>query len=300
MKWLLRNWEEQLVAGLDRLLGFPRERKRFLKAHGYPLNLKNPTSFNEKICWKKIYDRNPLLPVIADKYRMRDYVKEVLGTEAAERILIPLLAVASRPEDLDFDALPNQFVVKSNHGSGNNLIVKDKSSFDVAAFNKQANAWLREPYGIRNHEWAYTHVARKIMVEQLLLDASGGIPADYKFCMVHGQCEFIKLDNDRFNDFTSTLYDSRWNKLDVRWRRPQAAYTEPPKHLKEMLAVAEKLSEALDFIRVDFYVLGDRFYVGELTNYPVRGRGKFTPTQFDIDLGRKWHLGKQQGVHDGR
>lgn len=295
MKWLLRTWEEHVVAGLDRLLGFPRERKRFLKAHGYPLNLKNPTSFNEKICWKKIYDRNPLLPVIADKYRVREYVKSVLGETEAERILIPLLAVVDRPEDLDIDALPDQFVVKSNHGSGNNLIVKEKSSFDVESFFKLANAWLLEPYGIRNHEWAYTHVERKIMVEQLLLDESGEVPADYKFCMIHGQCEFIKLDNDRFKNFTSTLYDSDWNKLDVRWRRPQAEYSPPPRHLKDMLRVAQSLSKDLDFIRVDFYVLGDRFYVGEMTNYPVRGRGKFSPTQFDIDLGKKWQVGSRQG-----
>ncbi|MEX2367141.1 MAG: ATP-grasp fold amidoligase family protein [Pseudohongiellaceae bacterium] len=297
MKWLLRTWEEKLVAGLDRMLGFPRERKRFLKAHGYPLNLKNPTSFNEKICWKKIYDRNPLLPIIADKYRVRDYVRKVLGEAEANAVLIPLLTVVDKPEELDIAALPNQFVVKSNHGSGNNLIVKDKSSFDFESFSKLADAWLREPYGIRNHEWAYRHVERKIMVEQLLLSSSGDIPADYKFCMIHGKCEFIKLDNDRFNNFTSTLYDAHWNKLNVRWRRPQAESLPPPRRLNDMLRVAQNLSKDLDFIRVDFYVMGEQFYIGELTNYPVRGRGKFTPTQFDIDLGKNWLLDARQGYH---
>ncbi|MEX1057315.1 MAG: ATP-grasp fold amidoligase family protein, partial [Natronospirillum sp.] len=134
MKWLLRTWEEQLVCWLDRLLGFPRERKRFLTAQGYPLNLHAPVSFNEKICWKKIYDRSPVLPVIADKYRVRDYIRGVLGDAEADQVLIPLLAVVDNPEALDFAALPNQFVIKSNHGSGHNLIVSDKSKVDYPAF----------------------------------------------------------------------------------------------------------------------------------------------------------------------
>ncbi|MEX1214276.1 ATP-grasp fold amidoligase family protein [Saccharospirillum sp.] len=290
MKWTLRTWEEQLVAGLDRLLGFPRERKRFYKAHGYPLNLKEPTSFNEKICWKKIYDRDPLVPVIADKYRVRDYVREVLGEAEANSILIPLLAVADKPEDLDISVLPDQFVVKSNHGSGNNLLVFDKSKFDFQAFIKEANTWLKAPYGIRNHEWAYSHIDRKIMVEQLLLEQSGSIPSDYKFCMIHGECAFIKVDKSRFNNFTSTLYDSSWNKLKVDWRRPQDDYSPAPQQLEKMLEIARALSKKLDFIRVDYYVLGDHFYLGELTNYPVRGRGKFNPTEFDFEMGRRWVL----------
>lgn len=301
MKWWLRTWEEQLVAGLDRMLGFPRERKRFLKAHGYPLNLKQPTSFNEKICWKKIYDRNPILPVIADKYRVRDYVKSVLGEAEAERILIPLLAVADRPEDIDFEALPNQFVVKSNHGSGNNLIVTDKSQFDQAAFMQEVEGWLKAPYGLRNHEWAYTQIPRKIMVETLLLDQGGSIPADYKFSMIHGTCSFIQVDQGRYGNFTRALFDANWQYLDVAWKRAQGAQLPPPARLDDMLALAERLSAEFDYIRVDFYALNDRIYLGELTNYPARGRGRFKPAEFDFEVGRRWSLaGAASGTDSGR
>lgn len=297
MKWLLRTWEEQLVAGLDRLLGFPRERKRFLKAHGYPLNLKNPTSFNEKICWKKIYDRNPLLPVIADKYRVRDYVKEVLGEAEANAVLIPLLAVADKPEDLDMSALPNQFVVKSNHGSGNNIIVTDASAFDHDAFIKDAQSWLKAPYGVRNHEWAYTQIPRKILVETLLLDEEGSIPADYKFSMIHGKCVFVQVDQGRYGSFTRSLFDADWQYLDVAWKREKGPSMPPPAQLQKMLDMAEKLSAGFDYIRVDFYALKDRIYLGELTNYPARGRGRISPTEFDFDVGKHWML---SGVGRGR
>jgi hypothetical protein len=229
---------------------------------------------------------------------MRDYVRSVLGDSEAERILVPLLAVLDKPEDLNLDELPDQFVVKSNHGSGNNLIVKNKACFERAAFIKEASGWLKAPYGLRNHEWAYNQVDRKILVEKLLLESAGSIPADYKFCMIHGQCEFIKVYNDRFNQFTSTLYDPSWNKLNVSWRRPQAEYSPPPQCLHEMLEVAQALSKSLDFIRVDFYVLGDTFFLGELTNYPVRGRGKFAPTQFDFDLGKKWTIKSHREFQD--
>ncbi|WP_422379419.1 ATP-grasp fold amidoligase family protein [Marinicellulosiphila megalodicopiae] len=290
MKSLLRKYEEQLVAKLDRLLGFPREKKRFLKAHDYPLNLNNPKSFNEKICHKKIYDRNPLLPIIADKYKVRGYIKEVLGKQLADEILIPLLAVADTPNGINFKSLPNEYVIKSNHGSSNNIIIKDGDTLNVDEFKIIAKKWLTQLYGTRSHEWAYDQIPRKIIVEQLLKDESGNVPPDYKFSMINGQCAFIQVDNERFENFNRTLFTPNWELLDVSWKRKRGSSVAKPQNLEKMLKLATILSKPFDYIRVDFYSLGDKIFFGELTNYPARGRGKFTPTEFDFEMGKKWTL----------
>lgn len=293
MKWLLKTIEERSIARLDRVLGFPRERRRFLKAHGYPLNLENPSTFNEKICWKKVFDRNPLLPIVADKLKVRDYIREVLGAAEAESVLIPLLQVVRDPSALDLESLPDQFVIKSNHGSGNNLLVRDKSQFDQTAFEFEAEKWLNAPYGERNHEWAYQQIPRSILVEPLLQDRQGHIPADYKFSMMHGRCAFIQVDQDRFGEFSRSIFDVDWRQLDVEWKRKRGPAVEKPGSFDRMLALAEALSSAFDYIRVDFYSLDDRVYIGELTNYPARGRGCITPRRFDEQWGALWTLDRR-------
>lgn len=290
MKSLLRNFDEKIVAGLDRLLGYPREKNRFLKAHGYPLNLDNPKSFNEKICHKKIFDRNPLLPIIADKYRVRDYVRETLGEKQANDILIPLLDVADQANLINFKALPNEYVIKSNHGSSNNIIITKDDTLDIDDFKLTAKKWLTQVYGTRSHEWAYEQIPRKIMVEQLLKDEKGNVPPDFKFSMVNGQCAFIQVDCERFSNFNRSLFSQDWEFLDVSWKRERGGNLPRPQNLDRMLELAKALSKPFDYIRVDFYSLGDKIYFGELTNYPARGRGKFTPTEFDFEMGKKWTL----------
>ncbi|MHA7878151.1 MAG: ATP-grasp fold amidoligase family protein [Saccharospirillum sp.] len=290
MKWTLKTWEERTIAYLDRLLGFPREKRRFLKAHGYPLNLQQPRTFNEKLCWKKIYDRNPVLPVIADKLRVRDYIRNQLGSAEAEDVLIPLLQVMDVPEALDLDALPEQFVIKSNHGSGHNWLVRSKAEFTMNAFVELAEKWLKAPYGDRNHEWAYQQIPRKILVEPLLQDDAGHIPADYKFSMMNGRCVFVQVDQDRYGEFTRSLFSPDWQWLDVAWKRKQGPDLPKPANLERMLALAAQLAKPFDYIRVDFYSLGARVYIGELTNYPARGRGRITPSRFDEHWGAQLQL----------
>lgn len=290
VKIYLRRIEDTVLATVDKLLGYPLERKNFKKAHGYPLNLAAPQSFNEKICWKKIYDRNPLLPILGDKYAIRQHIINVLGPAVAEDILIPLLYVTEDPETIDFDRLPNSFVIKSNHGSGNNILVHDKSGLDRTAIVSECKAWLKMPYGVRAHEWAYEQTPRKILIETMLKDSAGQVPPDYKFSMIHSECAFIQVDCDRFGDFTRTLYDKFWNKIDVAWKRKPGAPIARPEKLEEMLALAKKLAGNLDYIRIDFYVMDGRIFLGEMTNYPARGRGKFTPQAYDFELGAKWNV----------
>lgn len=290
LKTRLRNLEDILMSRLDKFTGYSLERKRFQRAHGYPLNLKEPLSFNEKICWKKIYDRNPLLRVLADKYTMRTYVKEVLGEQAGEQLLIPLLYVTDKPDLLPFDDLPRSFVIKSNHGSGNNWIVKDKNEIDTTAVIRECRRWMAMSYGWRAHERAYRGAKRKILVEPLLTDEQGNVPADYKLNMIHGKCHFIQVDQDRYENITRTLYDVHWKKLPFSWKRPVGGDVARPERLEEMVAVAEQLAGDLDYVRVDFYHTPERLYLGELTNYPARGRGAIKPTHFDLELGSHWDI----------
>lgn len=290
LKMRLRQFEEAVLSTIDRFFGYPLERRNFRKAHGYELDLANPRSFNEKICWKKIHDRNPLLPVLADKYAIRGYVAEVLGPRVAEEVLIPLLLVTENPESLDFTQLPDCFVVKSNHGSGNNVLVHDKSKVDRDAVVAECKAWMKQNYGVRAHEWAYKDTPRKILVEAMLGGGSGQVPPDYKFSMIHGECAFIQVDSDRFRDHSRTLYDPSWTRIDVAWKRKQGPAIPRPEKLEEMLALASRLARGLDFVRIDFYVADGRIYLGEMTNYPERGRGRFTPRSFDFDLGARWTI----------
>lgn len=285
-----RRIEDACLAFVDRTLGYPREKRNFAKSHGYELDLSNPQSFSQKICWKKIHDRNPLLPILADKYLARQYITSTLGEAVAARVLVPLLFETDDPELLAFDGLPDSFVLKSSHGSGFNLLVHDKRTMDRTEAVARCRSWLKASYGVRAHEWAYQAAAKRILVEAMLRGGDGGIPADYKFSMFHGKCGFIQVDFDRFTAHTRSLYDPDWNRIDAEWRWPRGGHAAEPECLDEMLRLAEKLAGCLDFIRVDFYVVNGRPFIGELTHYPERGRGRITPRAFDFELGRLWSL----------
>lgn len=290
MKLNARRIEDACLAFVDRSLGYPLEKRNFRKSHGYPLDLKDPQSFNQKICWKKLHDRNPLLRVLADKYRAREYIASTLGKATAERVLVPLLFATDDPGQIPFDSLPDSFVVKSSHGSGFNLLVHDKRTLDRDDVVALCRSWQQASYGVRAHEWAYHGASRKILVESMLKNADGSIPADYKFSMFHGKCGFIQVDFDRFEGHTRSLYDPQWNRIDAEWRKPRGGDMPRPECFSRMMELAERLAGALDFVRVDFYEVNARLYVGELTHYPERGRGRITPRELDFELGRLWSL----------
>jgi hypothetical protein len=291
LRALFHEIRAELRNARERLLGFPEHQAKFLEIHGYPLNLKDPRSYSEKVIWKKIHDRNPLLPIVSDKYRVRAYLRERLGEAEADDILIPLLHVSKRPEDIPFDKLPPSYVVKINHGSGWNIIVRDrdKSPKEIV---EQCREWLDAPYGNTKYEWGYQSIPRLVIVESFLSDPDGRAPKDYKFFIFHGRCAFIKVDVDRFEEHTQTLYDRDWNELPVRLKFPQGPSIPKPAAYDRMLALAERLSAEFDFVRVDLYTLGDRIYFGELTHYPGSGLEPFTPSAYDFTLGTHWKLRK--------
>ncbi|MGE0449670.1 MAG: ATP-grasp fold amidoligase family protein [Vicinamibacterales bacterium] len=271
----------------ERMRGYPSAHRMFQRKLGYALDLKAPRSFNHRLAWKKLYDRNPSLTITADKFAVRDYVQDRLGHEAARRILVPLLYATTDPESIPFETLPSDYVIKANHSSGRNVIVRD-GVVNRAAVVSDCKRWLRAPFDAVKGEWAYADIPRKIVVESLLLDETGDIPADYKLFMFGGACAVIQVDVDRFTNHTRSLYDPDWNRLSVTYKYPDGRGASRPACLAAMLEIAEKLSAGFDFVRVDLYVVRDRIYFGEMTHYPECGLGRFDPQSYDFELGRRW------------
>jgi len=276
----------------ERMTFFSNEKRVFEERHGYPLDLKNPKSFNQKICWKKIYDRNKLIPVTSDKYLVYDYIRNVLGEDKIK--LIPLLFVTDDPRLIPFDKLPEEYIIKANHGSGKNMVIERGSKINKDDIIRQCQKWLATPYGLRKHEWAYQPIKRKIIIQALLRDSQGLLPADYKFYVFHGKCKVVQVSQDRRGEHKLNLYTPQWNPINAKKRYPLGEIIEPPRKLEEMIKLAEILSDHFSFVRVDFYLIEDSIYFGELTHYPGSGRSCFTPTSFDFELGSYWDLGKSR------
>jgi hypothetical protein len=271
---------------------FSNERRVFEERHGYSLDLKNPKSFNQKMCWKKIYDRNKLIPVTSDKYLVYDYIRNILGEEKIR--LIPLLFVTDDPRLIPFDKLPEEYIIKANHGSGKNMVIERGSKINKDDIIRQCQKWLATPYGLFKHEWAYQPIKRKIIIQPLLRDSKGLLPADYKFYVFHGKCKVIQVSQDRMSEHKLNLYTPQWNPINAKKKFPLGEIVEPPRKLEEMIKISEILSDHFSFVRVDFYLIEDSIYFGELTHYPGSGRSRFTPTSFDFELGSYWDLGKSR------
>ncbi|MDC2889244.1 ATP-grasp fold amidoligase family protein [Psychrosphaera algicola] len=265
-------------------------KKKFKKRLGYKLNLEKPKTFSEKIQWRKIYDRNSLYVVCADKYAVRDYVSEKIG----KRYLVPLIGSYKTANDIDFDNLPNQFVIKASHGSGWNIIVKDKKYFCESKAKKQLNKWLIKNFYPRKREWQYKDIQPRLVVEEMLTDSTGSIPADFKFHVFNSGAQkeiFIQVDSDRFGDHTRDYFDQNWNLLELRNKYPNSEkLPEKPVNLAEMLVLAEKLATDFSFVRVDLYSVGNKVYFGELTFCPEAGFARFEPESVDLEWGEKYIL----------
>lgn len=266
---------------------------------GKKLNLQNPQTFNEKLQWLKQYDRRPEYTMMVDKYKVRDYIADKLG----EEYLIPLLGVWDDPDEIDFDALPNQFVLKCNHNSGLGMcICKDKSKLDVQKVKEELRKGLKQDYYLTGREWPYKDVPRKIICEKYMIDHSDhempdneenksgkndGLN-DYKFMCFNGKvmCSFVC--SDRFGDegLKVTFFDKDWNVLPFERHYPKSQKPIPkPINYEKMIAFSEKLSQGIPFVRTDFYEIDRKLYFGEITFFPGSGFEEFTPESADEGLG---------------
>lgn len=247
------------------------------------LSFKNPETFSEKLQWMKLYDRNPEYIKLVDKYEVRNYVSEKIG----EEYLIPLLGVYNSPEEIDYDTLPDQFVLKCNHDSGSVVICRDKSTFDKTAANKKLSYHLGRNLFYWGREWPYKLVKPCIVAEEFLSELSGDVP-DYKIFCFDGKPKVILLCADRFTTgLKENFYDTEWNLLPVkRPLFPNTDYTvEKPGTLDEMLRLAEILAENKPFSRIDFYDVNGKIYFGEITFFPASGFEEFEPEEWDYKLG---------------
>ena len=261
-------------------------KKCFKSCMGEDLHLDNPKTFNEKLQWLKLYDRKPEYTMMVDKYKVRDYIKETIG----EEYLIPLLGVWDKAEDIDFDALPNQFVLKCNHNSGLGMyICKDKSKLtenQIKAIRKNLTKGLQQDYYLTGREWPYKNVPRKIIAEKYMEDETGQL-RDYKFYCFNGEPKIIMINSDREIGKTKADYfDMDFNWIDLKWGYEHALVKpSKPINFKKMKELAVVLSKNIPELRVDFYEVNNKIYFGELTFFDGSGFDKIEPKEWDKKIG---------------
>ena len=248
-------------------------------------------TFNEKIVWRKVFDRNPLFPQLSDKFRVREYIRERLGEKVAERLLVPLLFVTENPERISFHELPEEYIVKPNHGSGWYIIVDRERPAARDKILSQCRKWLRKTYGRSKMEWAYCRIRPCILIEKLLKDQQGKLASDFKFHVFGGKVAWAKIILDRFDSSSELYYDREFNRISLSSdKRPVGTELHKPESFEEMIYIAENLAGSLDYLRVDFLSMENQFFVGELTLYPNSGFNRFYPADMDIQFGRLWNL----------
>ena len=256
---------------------------RFLIKFKKRLNLKNPDTFNAKINYLKLYDRDPLYTKLVDKYEVREYVKEKIG----EKYLNEIYGVYSNVDEIDFSNLPESFVLKATHGSSWVLVCKDKSDFDQHNAKKTMQSWLNNNFYKLWGEWVYKNVPPRIICEKFLFNTNESSLIDYKFYCFNGKPKFIHVDMDRFDKHTRNFYDLNWLRLPFGVCYPQAERDlDCPKQLNKMIELASILSKDLKMVRVDFYEVGDLIIFGELTFYPGNGLEIFDPQKYDFEIGK--------------
>lgn len=253
-------------------------------------NLSAPATFNEKIQYKKIYDRSNLLPVLADKIASKEYVSNL-----CKEIYIPkTLWEANTHHELnniDFNRLPSNYVFKANHTSQTIEIIKGAQHLPLKKMKSLAKSWLMHDQAKSLGEWAYQNIPRRIFIEEYL-DFDGKEPDDYKFFVYHGKVHFIQVDYDRFTNHKRNMFDRNWKSLGFDFSY-KSIFPPPikPEFLDKMIEISECLGANLDFIRVDLYFYKDKITFGELTVYPGAGFEKFPTVQHDLDFGKPWKLG---------
>lgn len=254
----------------------------------------NPKSFNEKLQWLKLYDRKPEYTTMVDKYAAKEYAASIIGEEH----IIPTLGVWDSFDDIDFKKLPNQFVLKCTHGSGDVVICRDKKSFNIDTAREKLTKALKTDYYMVSREWPYKNVPRRIIAEKYMTDLTG--PAgliDYKMMCFSGKVKCTFVCENRFEDsgLTVTVYDSDWVRMDVR-RETDVSKSDRqrPATYERMKELAEKLSERLVFSRIDFYEIDKKVWWGEITLYPAGGMEHFYPEEWDYKLGEWIHLPEEK------
>lgn len=245
-------------------------------------DLENPQTFTEKIQWIKLNERTRLRKAMANRLAARDYAASKIG----EKYLIPLHGNFQKLTTETWQTLPDQFVLKANHGCEMLHIVRDKTKENAEEIFQKTRRWQQQDYYHIGREWAYKGLPRTILAEQLLLNADGSIPKDYKFFCFKGTVKLIQIDFDRFGNQKRNIYDPNFNQLETTLLYPNyEREITRPQNLEKAIKIAQNLSREISFLRVDLYLLDDRIYLGELTNYPGNGFVPFQPRAMEYEVG---------------
>jgi len=303
----MKIWQRLKRSFIFRIAPFIKDDVTYLRMRwkvymDYPLNLEHPQTFNEKLQWLKLHDRRPEYTIMVDKIEAKKYVANIIGEEH----IIPTLAVYDRAEDIDFDALPNQFVLKCSHDSGGIVICSDKTKLDKEAAIKKLKRGLKKNYYFQNREWPYKDVKPRVIAEQYMTNKGESDLTDYKihnfneryesselsdykwFCF-DGEPKCMFIATDRFEKLEETkfdFYDADFNHLPFTNGHPNATKKlEKPHGFEEMKKLAAKLSNGIPQVRIDFYNVNGRIYFGEMTFSHWSGMKPFVPREWDYILG---------------
>ena len=253
---------------------------------GRKLDLKNPKTYNEKLQWMKLFDRNPLYRTLVDKYAVREYVAENVGQE----YLIPMVGGPwNDPDEIDFDALPERFVLKCNHGSTTNILCKDKSCLDIPKAKAKLKKWLGMSWYWYGREWPYKDLTPCIYAESYMEDTQDGELRDYKFFCFDGKPRYMLLSTDRSDETKPTrgdFFDMDFNHMPFHKKHLNAEVCpDKPRNFEAMKVLAAKMSQGLPAVRIDLYDVNGKIYFGEYTFFSGSGFGPFHPDEWDEKLG---------------
>jgi hypothetical protein len=250
---------------------------------GKKINFRNPKTFNEKLQYLKVYNRNPKYCDYADKYLVREFIKQTIG----EQHLIPLIAVYDSVDEIDWNMLPHKFVMKCTHASGRNVICSNKDDLNIEKTKKKLKKWISKNFYWHGREWVYRSIRPRIIVEQFLEVINGDL-LDYKFFCFNGdpKCLFVASDRNTGEGLKVDFYDMKWNLMPFeRHHKNSGKNLIKPKSFDKMIELSKKLSKGIPFVRVDFYEFEGNIYFGELTFFPGNGMLEFTPEYYDELLG---------------
>lgn len=294
INYLLHN-RTQFMDSCIKNLGFMIPDKLYLSLRyrclmGSWINWEKPQTFTEKLQWLKLYNRKPEYTTMVDKYAVKQYVANIIG----EEYIIPTLGVWDRFDDIDFNSLPNQFVLKTTHGGGGGgvVICRDKTTFNKEAASTKLNQSLNSDIHSGLREWPYKNVPKRIIAEKFMAPEKSVAPKDlpdYKFFCFNGEPKYCQVIRDRHTKETIDFYNMEWNHQEFVGLNPVACNgltpVARPENLDEMKDICRKLAKDIPFVRVDLYVIDDKKYFGELTFYPASGMGVFTPEEWNRKLG---------------
>lgn len=263
---------------------------RYFASFKKRLNLDNPKTFNEKLQWLKLYDRNPIYTNMVDKYEVKKYIAEKIG----EEYIIPTIGIYNSWDEIDFEKLPEQFVIKCTHDSGSVIICKNKSEFNKKTAKRKIEKALKKNFFVNGREWPYKNVKPRIIIEDNICPKNCNNIEDFKLQTFNGKVAYSFVCTDRDTEVKFTFFDKEKNFINVTQceAKNDPENAKLPKNYDEMVELAEKIVKDIPEARVDFYNVNDKVYFGELTFFDTSGFGKFEPEEWDYKFGKMLDLSR--------